>query len=126
MALLEVQNLQTHFGTIDGVSAADDSDGDGFTNAQEHALGTDPTDPSSRFAVVSFTRTSTGAQITWTSVPGKIYQLETKSSLSDGPWDASGEPVVAGPQQDQMTAAMDFAGDLRFARVALVAEDSSR
>lgn len=61
---------------LDGAGAngaAGDPDGDGFTNLQEYLAGTDPKDPAS---LLRLTQLSGGGQIiTWTSVPGRNYQV---------------------------------------------------
>jgi hypothetical protein len=115
-----------YFGTIEGVSAAGDSDGDGFSNAQEYSLGTDPTDPSSRFAVSSTMRTETGVQITWPSVPGKSYQVQRKLTLGEGEWESVGGPVTAAEGETAMFADVAFHADTGFARVVLAGAGAIR
>lgn len=108
-----------YFGTTDGVSATADTDGDGFTNAQEYALGTIPTDASSTFRVRSASLQSGTVTISWDAVAGKTYQLVAKSSLSSGDWQPVGEPLTAsasGPVSRSETPSTPS----RFYRVTLV------
>ena len=75
--------------------AAGDSDSDGFTNAQEFALGTDPTSMADSFRVTSITQSGGVTTITWAAVSGKTYQLEGADSLVPPNWQAVGAPVTA-------------------------------
>ena len=88
-----------YFGTTSGVSASADSDGDGFTNMQEYALGTDPKSAASTFKVAEMTRSGNSLTITWPSVAGKRYQVQTAPQLSAGAWQNAGDvlaPSVSG------------------------------
>ena len=63
-----------------GINGANgDPDGDGFTNLQEYIAGTNPNDPSSLLRITSLS--SGGQIITWSSVPGKNYQVFATSAL---------------------------------------------
>lgn len=88
--------------------ASADPDGDGFTNAEEHALGTDPTDPGSRFRITSIVRDGDTTTVTWTSVPGRAYRLYTTTSLTNPDWQPVGEgPLTAenGTESESHTSA---------------------
>ena len=74
--------------------ATNDPDGDGFTNAQEHALGTSPVDASSTFKVGGIARTNNTLTVTWPAVAGKTYQVQKRSSLAAGSWPTNGSGVV--------------------------------
>ena len=64
-----------------------DSDGDGFTNAQEYFAGTNPKDANSKFAIQSVTQQSGGGfQVTWGSQPGIVYRVQWKNNLTDPTW----------------------------------------
>ncbi len=66
-----------------------DTDGDGMTDYAEFIAGTNPTDASSKLDFISATApTNELMQFTWSSVPGRIYQLETSSDLSA--WSSAG------------------------------------
>jgi hypothetical protein len=66
--------------------AAADADGDGQTNASEYAAGTSPVSAASRFHIVRFSRPGAQFEVTWSSVPGRSYQVQTSSGLVGGSW----------------------------------------
>ena len=102
----------------DRVSSAD-PDNDGFTNAQENALGTDPTSAASRFAANSPERTGDSITISWSSVSGKTYQLQSKSNLTDQ-WADVGDPVPAAIEGATTSQTLPASGTKHFYRVRLV------
>ncbi len=74
-----------------GLVAANDADGDGWTNATESVAGTDPLDPGS-FPGLQIATNGTGSLLVgWTGLAGKKYSLLTRADLSPGTW----EPAVA-------------------------------
>ena len=103
-----------------GQNPDDDPDGDGLTNAQETALGTNPnvadtdgdgysdgvevrtgTDPlkaSSRFAITSVSRTGDVVTIAWPSTEGVTYTVQGSPDLDTGNWTdlKTGHPGTAG------------------------------
>ena len=99
-----------YFGTTSGVSASADSDGDGFTNVQEYALGTDPKSAASTFKVGEMTRSGGSLTITWPSVAGKRYQVQTAPQLSAGAWQNAGDvvaPSVSGTSSVTVSVSAD-------------------
>ena len=108
----------TQYGiTGDDRVAAGDADKDGFANAQEYALGTDPTDSSSRFQVTSIRREAGDTTVEWSSVSGKKYRLYASPSLTAPDWQPVGaEKTAAGSRTDETHATT---GD-RFYKVHLV------
>jgi len=110
-----------------------DSDGDGQTDAMELAAGTDPNNANSRFtlslspATAPVMRTqSTGSGtnpagqaivLTWSSVPGKVYELQKSTDLRN--WSSAGQ-VQAEPAPATQTSVEVSAPDPKaFYRVGI-------
>jgi endonuclease/exonuclease/phosphatase family metal-dependent hydrolase len=66
--------------------AALDADGDGTNNRDEYRAGTNPRSTSSVFRITSIVRTGSDFVISWPSIFGKRYQLETRPSYTSGSW----------------------------------------
>jgi hypothetical protein len=64
------------------VGALEDPDHDGVTNMQEYTAGSDPLDPLSGFAV----GIQAVPQVSWVSVPERVYRILRKSALDDPEW----------------------------------------
>jgi hypothetical protein len=79
-----------------------DLDGDGAANVAEFHAGTDPDDSDSAFRIVALQRESGNMRITWTTVSGKSYRVQTNApvngSLSTNFADAS--PLISAPSND--------------------------
>ncbi len=75
-----------------GLEPGDDTDRDGFTNAQEAVAGTDPHDPESRLRVDEFGRDPEDGRVLfrWQGVAGKMYSIERFDPQS-GVWAVSAE-----------------------------------
>jgi hypothetical protein len=98
-----------------------DPDGDGFTNEQERLAGTDPVDSQNRFRIANFSRAASGDtfSLTWSSTPGKTYQVHTSTQLIGGSWTTVGDPVLATSTLSALT--VPSSGVRRYFRVSLVA-----
>ena len=110
-----------HFLTLanpDG-DPAEDPDGDSQSNTVEFIAGTDPTSGASRFAAIVTPGDGNELTLTWPSVPGKSYRIDSNASL-DGVW----APLVSLPAADspatttRHAVAMD--GGARFYRVVVL------
>jgi Bacterial TSP3 repeat len=66
--------------------AIEDADGDGFTNLQEYLAGTNPHDPNSNLRIQNVHQNTGGLGITFSSVAGKYYRLQTSTNLNGGVW----------------------------------------
>jgi hypothetical protein len=60
--------------------AALDSDGDGASNLNEFLAGTNPTNAASNFHIVSLQRETDNIRITWSTVGGKSYVVQTNAT----------------------------------------------
>ena len=100
--------------------AANDPDGDGFSNAQENALGTSPVDASSTFKVGAMNRMGNALSIIWPSVSGKVYQVQRRGSLISGAWTNSGSTVTATGTSSSAEVDVSDSPDASFVRVILV------
>src|SRR5262249_50973762 len=72
---------------LNKTNAADallDLDGDGASNAAEFQAGTAPNDPNSVFRIVALTRENGDVRLTWTTVRGKSYRVQTNSAPAGG------------------------------------------
>ena len=71
-----------------------DADGDGMNNYQEYLCGTDPLNAASVFKVLSISpsQSPAGNLLTWSSEPGKNYQVVATPSLLTAPTNLS--PVI--------------------------------
>lgn len=74
-----------------------DYDGDGQSDHDEFAAATDPRDARSCFKVLEAGLLANQTlRLTWSAVPGKAYQVETRQRLSSGVWAAAaGSSLVA-------------------------------
>lgn len=74
-----------------------DPDGDGQKNSIEFLTGTHPSNGASRFAA-TMARSGAGQfRLTWPSVPGRIYQIESSQTLSGGWLQSSSIPGATAP-----------------------------
>ncbi len=73
----------------------EDSDGDGFNNLQEYLAGTNPTNSASYLQISSLLPTGADVLVSWTTVGGKSYAVQTNSAPDSNFGDVS--PVIAVP-----------------------------
>lgn len=89
-----------------------DSDGDARTTYEEFVAGTDPTDPTSLFAVTSVTGSIAPDgelfTVTWTVAAGKQYQLYASETIAPG---ADWQPVFGDYMIDAGTASQTVVVD---------------
>lgn len=105
--------------TISDSAPAADPDHDGFSNSFEHRTGTIPTDAGSHhLAITRVSREGPSVAVTWTSDPGKRYQLRARSSLTTGSWEAVGRAFSA--TGNEMTQTDPATGSTRFYRLELL------
>ncbi len=73
-----------------------DSDGDGQPDDEELIAGTDPNNAASVLRVAEATKNPDNSLgLSWSSVPGKTYQVQQSETLATGSWTNVGAPVPA-------------------------------
>ncbi len=105
-----------YFGSATAAVATEDSDGDGQNNQHEYLAGTNPKNGSSRFAASASSAVAGQFTITWPSVPGKTYLIQTNTSLT-GQWTALQTVPAAGAPATSTSRTFDVNGGARFYRV---------
>ena len=96
----------------------DDDDGDGMTEAEEGVAGTDAMNASSRLALASPAWAGNQMTLTWQSVAGKTYRVQSSTDLST--WnDVSGSQITATGASTSRTITV-MPGERQFYRVMVV------
>ncbi len=110
---------QTYFNSL-SQTASDDFDGDGQSNGSEFLTGTSPSSGASVFAATITAVGQSQLNLTWPSVPGKTYRVESQSGLS-GSWSSVANVPAAGGAAVTTSHTIDRtpSESLRFYRVAL-------
>lgn len=80
---------------IHGVNAGSfplsaDFDGDGATNADESAAGTDPRNPAVALKVLELTLSPSGGSLSFETVEGKRYRVHSSNAPGDSTWTPEG------------------------------------
>ncbi|MFO1441226.1 MAG: cadherin repeat domain-containing protein [Verrucomicrobiaceae bacterium] len=96
----------------------DDDDGDGMTEADEAIAGTDAFNANSRFTVGDLQTTGNQVTLTWSSVAGKTYRIQSSTDL--GTWNnvAGSETTATGSTTSRTIVVMP--GERQFYRVMVV------
>lgn len=84
-----------HFGGTGVSGPSDDPDGDGANNLAEYAAGTDPNNASSVFKPLALDAIAGGCRFRFSSVPGRLYQIESAVDPS-GPWQLRMQDIPSG------------------------------
>jgi Tol biopolymer transport system component len=82
------------FGNLDS-TGKEDLDGDGASDWAEVQAGSNPNGGAEFLGFTTIHDTAGVGRIEWQSIPGKTYQLQTKSSLDDTEWFDAGNPIIA-------------------------------
>jgi hypothetical protein len=102
--------------------AALDADSDGVSNLNEFLGGTNPTNAASYLHFTAITPESGGLRLTWTTVGGKSYVVQTNAALSGPFGDLSASIAVPGAGESVTNFVDPFAltnGSRRFYRMRL-------
>ena len=92
------ESIETNnFSTVTfSVATTPDTDGDGFDDAIENAIGTNPLDPNSVFRFISNARdAANNITLTWASVSNRTYRIACKGSLDELFWSDLTGPIRA-------------------------------
>ena len=99
-----------------GLNPLADDDGDGFSNFQESVAGTDPRDATSHPPTLTLSVGSGSITLTWGTVAGKLYRIQTSPTISAGAtWTSLGTPVAGTGGNVSATFGTD--GTVRYYRV---------
>ncbi|MDX6766433.1 MAG: alpha-amylase family glycosyl hydrolase [Candidatus Methylacidiphilales bacterium] len=83
------------------LTSAGDNDNDGITNAAEVYDGTNPLDATSRLKVASVQAIpGSGFTLTWSTVAGRTYRVESRASLTSGDWSVLASGLTSGNYTD--------------------------
>ena len=97
-----------------------DTDGDGYTNAQESAAGTNPRDALSRPALRIVPWPPELVRFSWDSFAGKRYRLLSRTDVALGGWETNATLIA-----DGAAATLDLTTTNAFARFYRLAIDDA-
>jgi len=106
-----------------GLNASADTDGDGMTNSSESISGTDPRNASSKLDIaLSSGATASQRVLSWPSVSGKSYFVESSADLAA--WAQEGSAQNGTGSTLSATITLPPAGGKKFYRIACHDRDS--
>ncbi|MDQ2659075.1 MAG: S8 family serine peptidase [Verrucomicrobiota bacterium] len=117
----QVPNNTFGWGRIDALAAVglSDSDGDGMLDWQENLAGTDRNDANSLQRVIAIAHGAGQSAVTFTSVAGKHYRLESSPGLLPPAWTTAVDNLLADGPTLQAVDPM-ASGAERFYRAVLI------
>jgi hypothetical protein len=104
----------------DANDAANDDDGDGFTNYQEFVAGTNPLDPASALRITSTAQSESEVDLAFDSILGKTYQIEYNDFFPINSWTALGGTVAGTGANVQVLDPSGASRTTRLYRVQIV------
>jgi len=113
----------TNFGTTQDSGNATDSadpDGDGWTNSQEYASGTDPNDRTSLLRISSLETDTQDVTVGFPTVVGKSYRVEKSATLSGGTWITVADTVAGTGATVEITDIGARSGPRWFYRISVL------
>lgn len=90
-----------HFTDLSTTDGSGDADEDGMSDADEEQAGTDPQNPSSRLAVGIQTDAG-GLLLSWPSIEGQSYGIDTSTNLAGGGWMPGTSGIFATPPTNSL------------------------
>ncbi|MBI3418260.1 MAG: hypothetical protein HY043_23465 [Verrucomicrobia bacterium] len=97
-----------------------DADGDGQSNLAEFKAGTDPQNAASVLSAPVVVETGSGATISFNSVAGKIYRLESNDTLNSGSWGTLISPITGTGGVMSLSDASGSGVTTRFYRIVML------
>ena len=82
----------------------EDADGDGMSNAVEAAAGTNPFQPGSVVKVTAIARDDAGVHLTFPTLTGKRYQLQSSPTVANPTWANLGTALTGNGNAQTATA----------------------
>ena len=110
---------QRFFGST-AVGSLEDPDGDGVTNLDEFRAGTHPLDAASAARITAVQLVGTEVRLSFTTVLGKAYQVESARRLDAPEWLAVGGPVPGTGASSAVIHPADASAEARFYRVRVL------
>lgn len=108
-----------YFGSTTGLSATSDNDHDGFSNAQEHAMGTSPVDYASALRLRITHVQPSQMMLDWDAVADRTYRIMSTTDLASDRWEQIGGDIRA-----EVTGVLEHphapGADRHFYRIELV------
>lgn len=98
---------QYGFDPLDPTVADADPDHDGANNLQEYLAGTNPTNAASVFHIISAAKTNLNVRVTWSTVGGHNYVLQTNGDLGAGTFADFGPVISVGGTDEGTTNYLD-------------------
>jgi hypothetical protein len=100
--------------------AVADSDGDGRSDGEEVIAGTSPADAASVFTLKTVENLPDDAvKLTWSSVPGRTYQVEVSETMANSQWVVTGPAITAVADLTSTTVAKPPSSQRAFYRVTV-------
>jgi hypothetical protein len=81
--MLDEYEIANELNPFDASDRDLDLDGDGRSNYMESVAGTAANDPNSALRIIDYNLTDTTGSLTWSSIPGRIYQVQFSTDLEN-------------------------------------------
>ncbi len=107
------------FDPFNPADAAQDADGDGYSNLDEYVAGTGPLATGEWPKIASVTPDGGNLRIRFDTVSGRQYQVQWRASLTEGDWANVGSPVAGDGTVKEVVDAPPAGVQMRFYRLAI-------